>query len=236
MHAYVASPDGSHRPSQTSRLLLPDLTDKNFGLLIAYGIPGFIALWGASYISPTVGSWLSPSPDFPGNLESVFFVTTASIAAGMAVSAVRWAVIDHLHQLTGIRRPNWDDANLQPNIDAFETIVEHQYRYYQHHANAAVALAFAVAAWHYARPHPLAIVPHVDGLFAGIEVVLIATSRDNLRKYYARASRILGPYTPHEERRFTMSNGSHPKPSQSSQGTAKPAGSSAKPTIKPVKS
>ena len=35
------------------------LSNENFGLVIAYILPGFVALWGVSYFSPTVESWIT---------------------------------------------------------------------------------------------------------------------------------------------------------------------------------
>jgi hypothetical protein len=37
------------------------LSNENFGLVIAYILPGFVALWGVSYFSPTVESWITAS-------------------------------------------------------------------------------------------------------------------------------------------------------------------------------
>ena len=37
---------------------MQDLTTKNFGLLIAYDLPGFTLLCGASHLTITLQSWL----------------------------------------------------------------------------------------------------------------------------------------------------------------------------------
>ena len=36
-----------------------ELTARNFGLLIAYVLPGFVGLWGLGYLSEPVRTWLS---------------------------------------------------------------------------------------------------------------------------------------------------------------------------------
>jgi hypothetical protein len=41
---------------------MTEMSQKNFGLLIAYLLPGFVVLWGISFFSPTVQSWLTGSP------------------------------------------------------------------------------------------------------------------------------------------------------------------------------
>src|SRR5438105_1972012 len=107
-----------------SRSPVTELIGKNFGLLIAYVLPGFTALWGLQAFSPTISDWLKPAPTIPAGIESLVFVAMASVGAGMTVSAFRWAIVDTWHAWTGLPRPAWDDANLQANIDAFDTIVE----------------------------------------------------------------------------------------------------------------
>lgn len=174
----------SQRPSN-----MPDITRNNFGLVIAYVIPGFVALWGAGSVSPIVRSWLQPMPNLPASLESVFFVTLASVAAGMTASAIRFATIDQIHHWTGLRRPVWDDRRLQRNLQAFDAVVEDHYRFYQFHANSAVSLAFVFLTWWFTTTlHPVFLTLG----FIGIEAILLATSRDNLAKYYVRASQVLG--------------------------------------------
>ena len=63
----------------------------------------------------------------------------------MTASAIRWVILDKLHQHTGLRRPQWDDTRLQENLDAFDTIVEADYQHYLIYANTAVAADFACA-------------------------------------------------------------------------------------------
>ena len=108
-----------------------DVTNQNFGLLIAYVLPGVTALWGASYLSPTVRVWLGSAPADAPTVGGFLYLTIAAVAAGLIASTVRWAVVDTLHHVTGIPRPTWDFSRLQSNISAFNLIVEHQYRYYQ---------------------------------------------------------------------------------------------------------
>ena len=91
--------------------VMKDLSGKNFGLLIAYIVPGAIVLIGLGAFSPTVQAWLvNPSESQP-SIGGFLFVTLASVAAGMTASAVRWATIDRLHHWTGIEKPVWDDSS-----------------------------------------------------------------------------------------------------------------------------
>lgn len=183
-----------------------ELTEKNFGLVIAYLLPGFVTLWGLSHFSPTIQAWLTSSQSGAPSMGGFLYVTLGSLALGLTVSAVRWMLIDTLHHATGVRPPAWEFAHLDDRLQGFLALVENHYRYYQFYANMLVAasLAFAgysaanrIAAW---RPSKFTIT------FIILEVVLLAGSRDALRKYYSRAERLLGTLdlqkrsTSHDER------------------------------------
>ncbi len=180
-----------HRP-------VNEVTRQNFGLLIAYILPGFVALWGAVLLSPPLRSTLEPLGMTAASIEGAFLITLAALAAGMTVSAARWAIVDTFHHCTGLVRPRFDDANLPDRLPAFASIVDDNYRYYQWHANTAVALGFLYGVWRFQHPTLIPTPPWADVTFVLIETLFLATSRDNLRKYYARAARLLGSLPPLE--------------------------------------
>jgi hypothetical protein len=183
--------------------VMKDLSSKNFGLLIAYIVPGAIVLIGLAAFSPVVQTWLlHPSTATP-SIGGFLFVTLASVAAGMTASAVRWATIDRLHHWTGIEKPAWDDSRLPERLEAFEALVEAHYRYYQFHSNSLVAMLFSYAAW---RPS-LGGRPVASDLgIAFLAAIFFAVSRDNLRRYYGRAAVLLGPLN----KEFSHEQRSHP--------------------------
>ncbi len=168
-----------------------ELTEKNFGLVIAYLLPGFVTLWGLSRFSPTVQTWLTSSQSTAPSFGGFLYVTLGSLALGLTVSAVRWMLIDTLHHTTGLQPPAWEFALLDDRLHGFLALVENHYRYYQFYSNMLIAAAFAFAA--YAVGNSLAICPPTGVSFAffALEIVLLAGSRDALRKYYRRAERLL---------------------------------------------
>jgi hypothetical protein len=173
------------------------ITSSNFGLLIAILLPGFVALWGASYFSPTVRLWLGPLPTEQPTVAGFLYVTIGAVGAGMSVSAIRWLTIDTIHHYTGIRQPNWDYSKFQSNIVAYEMLNQFHYRYYQCHSNLLVAIVFSYVA---------RIVSVDDWAFGWLDIGLLAlavvffvTSRDNLEKYYTRVAKLLG--TENQKRR-----------------------------------
>jgi len=90
---------------------MQNVTNANFGPLIAYLVPGATALWGLSRFSPAMAAWFAATPDNAPTISGFLYLTVASLTVGMTITAVRWAVIDNLHSLTGLRPPALNFAN-----------------------------------------------------------------------------------------------------------------------------
>ena len=167
------------------------LSSQNFGPVIAYVLPGFVTLWGVSYFSPTVDCWIAASQQGAPTVAGFLYVTLASLAAGVTVSAVRWALIDQLHHATGVVPPAWRFAHLEGKLQGYLTLIENHYRFYQFYSNMSVAAAFAWTARAIAErtfmPHSWAA---TFGMLA-LEIILLAGSRDALKKYYSRTQQLL---------------------------------------------
>lgn len=167
-----------------------DSPERSFGLLIAYVVPGFVCLAGASCFSELIATWMSSAPAGAPTIGGFLYVAVASLGAGLVVNAVRWALLDSLHHLTGLVRPRLDFSRLQANLEAFQLAVEHNYRYYQFYASMVLATAFYALADQWSRGELWS-----PWLLAGsivLEAVLLATSRDCLRRYYERTGQMLG--------------------------------------------
>jgi hypothetical protein len=170
-----------------------ELSPFNFGLLVAYLVPGFVVLWGAGYHFEIVRGWLAVSPESAATVGDLLYATLASVAAGMIVSAFRWAIIDTIHSATGISQPPLDFSLLPGRLEAYQTLVEIHYRYYQFYANMLIALVFAYVARRAAIGGWADQWGPVDIGFVVVCVVLFFSSRDALRKYYRRAGALLQP-------------------------------------------
>ena len=166
----------------------------NFGLVVAYLVPGFVILWGLSFHFATLAAWLDvPSQNAPA-IGDLFYATLASVGFGMIANVFRWAIIDTIHHHTGVKLPRWDFSLLdQERLGGYELLVELHYRYYQFFANMLIALTFAYIAY---RSTPGGWADQwgaVDVNFIVVCVVLFLGSRDALRKYYQRAGELLTP-------------------------------------------
>jgi len=168
-----------------------DISPFNFGLVIAYLVPGFVILWGLSFHFATVRSWLAVTAGSAPTVGDLFYATLASVACGMFANMARWAVFDTINHHTGVRLPAWDFSRLHERLAAYELLVEFHYRFYQFGANVLVAVLFTYAAF---RTTPRGWAYQwgwVDVGFVLVCIILFLGSRDALRKYYRRAGALL---------------------------------------------
>lgn len=162
----------------------------DFGLLIAYVVPGFTALWGLSYVFPALRPWIGTSPAEAPTVGGFLYTTVAALAAGMSVSTLRWLILDQVHHATGIRPPKWDFAQLGSRVQAFNVLIDIHYKYYLFHGNFLISLILAYSA----RRTTLGIARALgwDDLgFLLLAIVLFLGSRDTLRRYYGRTGELL---------------------------------------------
>ena len=184
-----------------------DVSNRNFGLLIAYLVPGFVALWGVSFVEEDLRVLLrGPAAEGP-TIGGFLYVTVGSVAAGMIANALRWAAIDTAHHFTGLERPLWTDAALHERVAAYDWLVENHYRHYQFYGNTLIAVLFAYFCWRLSLADASPGVGWLDGAVVALSIVLAAGSRSTLTRYYRRAESLLGT---HSEGETAMANGGHP--------------------------
>ena len=165
----------------------------DFGILIAYLLPGFTALWSATYLSSPMRSWFGTTPPDGPTVGGFLFLTLASVASGLTVSTLRWLVIDTLFHRTGIRPQRWDFSMLRESANAFGIIVDHYYRYYQFQANMLVSLFLIFAARRWSQGFIPGVVDSTDVGILAVMALFVAGSRDSLRRYYTRGGQLLRP-------------------------------------------
>jgi hypothetical protein len=166
-----------------------ETSNRQFGLVVAYVLPGFIALGGFALFVPDVAAWLRVVEGTSGIAASVYTLLAAT-ALGMIVSCFRWLLIDHALALTGLNAPVWTLDGLQDRLAALDYFVEYHYRYYQFYANTLIA-----AVWTYLLHRWLAtsslLGPWTDLGVVILCAVLFAGARDALQKYYIRTGSLL---------------------------------------------
>lgn len=173
------------------------VSTSNFGPLVAYLVPGAVALAGLSQLSPDIRTWFIGTEGTGPTIGGFLYLTIAAIAAGMTVSAIRWAIVDTLHHNTGLQMPR-DFSKLGDKVSAYSLLIRIHYEHYQFYANAFVAIAIAYIC-HRSAIGWSASVGSTDVVFALIESLFLLTSRDTLRKYYSRGAQLLA--SPRKQRR-----------------------------------
>ena len=171
---------------------MKEVSASNFGLVIAFVLPGFTALWGVSYFSPVLRSLLVGADASGPTVGGFLYVTLASVAAGLAVSTVRWATVDQIHHWTGLRQPAWDFSRLQEHIAAYKVLHEIHYKFYQFNSNTLISLIFVYIG---RRVHFGSWAEKFGWFDVGLlllSVILFVGSRDTLRNFYARVDMLLG--------------------------------------------
>ncbi len=169
---------------------MKDVTSNNFGVLIAYLVPGATALWGLSSFSQSLRAWIAATPSDAPTISGFLYLTVASLAVGMTVTAIRWACVDLVHTATGLTAPELDFSLLPGKVDAFNLLIEIHYRHYQFYSNMFVATAIT---WicHRINIQPPCQISWTDPGFLLVETVFFLTSRDTLRKYHQRTQQLL---------------------------------------------
>lgn len=169
---------------------MQNITNANFGPLVAYLLPGATVLLGVSPFSPLVRSWFAILPDGTPTIGGFLFLTVASMGVGMTVSAIRWLIIDTLHRFTGLSLPSLDFSRLGPNVEAFALLIDIHYRHFLFFGNEAIAVAIAYGCYRVSLG-AAATFGWLDALFIPLEAVFFIASRDTLKKYYARSHQLL---------------------------------------------
>lgn len=161
----------------------------DFGLIIAYLIPGFIATYALSPYIAVLNTLVGGPHSVPSG-SAIIPLLLISLAVGNVIHAVAWATIRPLIALTGIKRPaELDYAKLsKEDIEVYRVIVAENFRYYQFYSNTLVALLMFVPDW-------IATVSKSNlfisaGLLA-VAIIVFLAARDALNRAYYRMSALL---------------------------------------------
>ncbi len=174
---------------------MQSVSNDNFGPLVAYLVPGATTLWGVSQFSPGIQAWFTLTPANAPTISGLLYLTIVSLAVGMTITAIRWAVVDQMHMWTGLQAPQLDFSQLSGKVDAFSLLIEIHYRHYQFYANMFVATLIAYACYRATANMGFGI-GWLDLGVLMLECVFFATSRDTLRKYYVRTEALLTDNSP----------------------------------------
>jgi hypothetical protein len=189
---------------------MKDISDKNFGPLIAFCLPGFILLLALSYSSSEVKEWLVSSASKDGaSIGGFLYATLASLSLGLLLSGIRWATVDQF-----LKREHWilcnplpkiafDELDDKDKLTAFLSVVENHYRYYQYYSNTLVAVELGgfFYLWKVGKASGLQWT-----LAAALIAILFCASRDCFRNYHIRGAAVTNLRIKNDKRVGTPGN------------------------------
>ena len=86
-----------------------------FGLILAYLIPGFVGLLGVAPLVPLVTQWLQPVHDGVLGFGPPLYTLLAATTVSQIINCFRWILLDQLHLWTGVK----------PGVSDFSQLTEH---------------------------------------------------------------------------------------------------------------
>ncbi len=165
-------------------------TQQQFGLVMAYLLPGFTGLAGLAPLLPQVNEWLLPVSQEGLGFGPPIYALLLATSVGLIVSCVRWLVIDHLLERLGIPKAIKDYEKLPQVLETYDYLINVHYRYYQFYSNSVISILFAYL------PNRLLGTMSLLGLGTDLGVfvvcaVLLLGARDALTKYRKKLIHIL---------------------------------------------
>ncbi len=160
-----------------------------FGLIVAYVLPGFVGLLGLAPFFPEIARWLRPVGT--DGIGAALYAVLAAAAIGLVISCFRWMILDRIHAWTGIRRPTLDDRRLNEVLEPFDYLVQNHFRYYEFCGNTLVAFVAGYILNRVFNTLPFLSIG-TDAVVALVSIALFAASRDALANYFTRTSRLVG--------------------------------------------
>jgi hypothetical protein len=171
---------------------MPESAHKYFGYLIAFGLPGFLLVWGGSLSSPQLASWLvqSSTPNSP-SIGGFLYSTVASFACGLFLSAVRQTIVDRIlySWRNDLKKPTVEQTAAL--IGPFQAVIENNYRYFQCYTHSALAILFASVLYlfHDTQSWPATILvwPYAKWMLLAVAIyILFDSGIDELKAFNRR--------------------------------------------------
>ena len=118
----------------------------DFGHLIAFLVPGFVALFAITYISPEAKVIFEKSLETGSGVGAELGIGLFSIGIGVTIGAIRDMILDQIQFHTGVVKHdlNWSKLS-DKKTAAFDRAVNNTYRFAQFYGNMFIATLILVA-------------------------------------------------------------------------------------------
>lgn len=165
-----------------------DKFNLNFGLLIAYIVPGFLGLYAVSEHSTVIENLLGGSTNTP-TTGAIVPLLLLALASGVVINAITWILVRPMIEFTGVKRPHLRYGKISKELlDVYNEAIESSYRYYQSYGNLfAILLMIGFNSLISSTLPNL----HLVIIYLAVLLILFFAARDSLNRSYQQMSDIL---------------------------------------------
>ena len=175
---------------------MKDVTSTSFGLVIAFLLPGIVALYSLVYWSSSASRAFTTFLTANSNVGLFLLLILGALIFGLVISAVRWLIYEVVLGLVGLYGPRVTPEERQrmseePRFAAYRAAIDEAYRYAQCFGGLTIAAPGLFVGWlgsldDDAPPQELLI-----AAFVVLEVLLVARTITMFRSYRAYERAIL---------------------------------------------
>lgn len=172
-----------------------DTLTKGFGYLIAYALPGFVALAGVAFVLPDAGTLLRVARDGNTSVGAFLFVVCIGIGAGVFLNGVRALTIDRFlpKPPAGQRTPETEGV--------YQNLLAQHYNYFQFYGNLIPAVLVFVVGWAVSARTPVwtwSTAGRASGTVV-VEVILFLAARHALNRLHQKIGDLLSQPAGHRQ-------------------------------------
>jgi hypothetical protein len=171
---------------------MKDVTSTSFGLVIAYLLPGLMALYALSYFSAPVHSLFTTFLQAQSNVGLFLLVTLAALAVGLQVSIVRALVFQHwICKKWRLSPEDFAALAVEGKLTAFRAAADEHLRYHQFWGGMVVVMPIMFGHWIVDQPAWSADQIILGVVFLALEAVTVWAARESYVQYVERSKAIL---------------------------------------------
>jgi hypothetical protein len=125
-----------------------DITSTFFGFLIAYLLPGAVALYSLSFWSDRLREVFATVSSAKSDVGLILSLVVASLVAGLVINVFRHHLFERLICRTVRMDPSvYGSLVNEQKLQTFMLVIEETFRYHQFYGNLAVQMPFLCATW-----------------------------------------------------------------------------------------
>jgi hypothetical protein len=171
---------------------MKDITSTSFGYIIAFLLPGLLALYALGYWSSGVRDLLQPALRADATVGPSVILILVALGTGLLVSALRFFIFEKfLCSRHHFPRDMFKKLSGENKLLSFRAVVDEHYRYHQFYGGCAVSATILYFGWLRIN-HTLG-----SGLlwttisFLVFELVLMRTAMNTFVRYVERGNIVL---------------------------------------------